>query len=454
MIPLEPSDAQFAALCDACVAFVREHLRTLGEQPSADEKDFEPLRARALHEPLPEQGGELAPLLDFFRAAVAKSFNTAGPGYLAFIPGGGLPTAALADFLALATNRYMGVTRAAPVLAAMEARVIGWLAELMGYPASARGILTSGGSLSNLTAIVTAREARLGDDLADGVIYASAETHASVAKAARIAGLRNLRLLPTDSRLRLDTNALADAVAADRKAGRKPFLVIANAGTTNTGAVDPLAAICDFAARENLWVHADGAYGGFFRLVPPLLADLSRCDSITLDPHKGLFLPYGTGCLLVRDGDALARAHQTDAVYLRDVAAPPGELNFTDLSPELSREFRGLRLWLPLRLHGVAAFREALAEKLALTRLAWERLRADPRFEMLDEPQLSVVAFRLRKGDDAELLRRVNARGRVFLSSTTLGGRLALRICVLSFRTHEDRLLDAVDALTQEAARL
>jgi aromatic-L-amino-acid/L-tryptophan decarboxylase len=456
-LPLEPDDALFGALAEACVSFARDHLRTLAEQKSADLDGIEPLRAQVLATPLPEQGGELAPLLAFLRSAVGKSFNTAGPGYMAFIPGGGLPTVALADFLALATNRYVGVAQAAPVLAAMESQVIAWLGEMMGYPKSARGILTSGGSLSNLTAIVTAREAQLGEDFAGGVLYASTETHASVAKAARIAGFpaSAVRLLPTDARLRLDRDALVAAVAEDRARGRRPFLVVANAGTTNTGAVDPFGAICDFAARERLWVHADAAYGGFFRLVPPLLADLSRCDSITLDPHKGLFLPYGTGCLLVRDAGALARAHQSSAAYLRDVAAPPGEVNFTDLSPELSREFRGLRLWLPLQLHGVAAFREALAEKLALTRLAYERLRPD--FDILDEPQLSVVAFRMRNADDArnaELLRRVNARGRVYLSSTILGGRLTLRICVLSFRTHEDRLLDACDALQQEASRL
>src|SRR5262249_13778646 len=192
------------------------------------------------------------PLLDFLRAAVAKSFNTPGPGYMAFIPGGGLPTAALADFLALGTNRYVAVAGAAPVLAAMETQVVAWMAELMGYPTSARGILTSGGSISNLAAIVTARETRLGEDFGGGGMYASTETHASVAKAARIAGLpaRAVRLVSTDARLRLDLAALADAIAEDRARGLSPFLIVANAGTTNTGAIDPIGAICDLAARE------------------------------------------------------------------------------------------------------------------------------------------------------------------------------------------------------------
>jgi aromatic-L-amino-acid decarboxylase len=186
---------------------------------------------------------------------------------------------------------------------------------------------------------------------------------------------------------------------------------------------------------------------------------LEECDSITLDPHKGLFLPYGTGCLLVRDGQALLRAHADAAHYLQDVVeeAAPG---FNDLSPELSRDFRGLRLWLPIQLHGLAPFRESLQEKLELTRWAYDELVKDARFEILDEPQLSVIAFRL-KGDgrqadarNEELLRRVNARRRVFLSSTRMDGRYVLRICVLSFRTHADRMKDAVLALREEAAAL
>jgi aromatic-L-amino-acid decarboxylase len=285
-----------------------------------------------------------------------------------------------------------------------------------------------------------------------------------VTKAARLAGFpgASLRALPTDARRRLVPAALEEAIHQDRAGGRRPFLVVANVGTTNTGAIDPLPEIVTIAREHGLWVHADAAYGGFFRLAPggpALLRGIGDCDSITLDPHKGLFLPYGLGALLVRDGGALARAHRDTASYVQDVAEE-GSLGFADLSPELSRDFRGLRLWLPLMLHGIAAFREQLAEKLSLARWAHRELAADPRFEMLDEPQLSVVAFRLRApAEDAdslgpELLRRVNARRRVFLSSTRMDGRYVLRLCVLSFRTHEDRVRDAVDALREEARAL
>jgi aromatic-L-amino-acid decarboxylase len=459
--PLEPGPERFDEWTAACVAFVREHLLSLAEQPSWDLEGARELAAR-FREPPPLEPRPLPELLERLRVAVSKSLNTAGPGYLAYIPGGGVYAAALADYLALSVNRYVGVARTAPALVEIEATAIRWLAGLMGYPAEARGILTSGGSLSNFTAVVTAREARLPEDFLQGTIYASEDTHLSVLKAARLAGFpaARLRLLPVDGRRRLVLAALERAISEDAARGLRPFLVVANVGTTNTGAIDPLEGILEVAARHGLWVHADAAYGGFFRLVPEgerLMAGLERCDSITLDPHKGLFLPYGTGCLLVRDGQALRRPHQHDAAYLRDVAPDEDSVNFTDLSPELSRDFRGLRLWLPLQLHGLGAFREALREKLSLARHAWEQLSADPRFELLDEPQLSVVAFRLRgKGDEAnaELLRRVNARSRVFLSSTVLDGRVTLRICVLSFRTHADRVADAVTALREEAARL
>lgn len=460
---LEPDASELRRWTDEVARFVLDHVGTLATQPSNDLEDTEPILA-SLREGVPERGRPLAALLERLSPAVAKSFNTAGPGYLAFIPGGGIYAAALADFLACATNRYVGVRYAAPALVQIEETTLAWLAELMGYPRSARGVLTSGGSLSNLAAIVTARVARLHEDeLPRGVVYVSEETHRCVAKAARIAGLplRNVRMVAIDARYRIRPDALETEIRADHARGLRPFLVVPSIGTTNTGAIDPLPDVLDVARRHGLWVHADAAYGGFFRLAPggeALMPRLAECDSITLDPHKGLFLPYGTGCLLVRDREALRRAHADSADYLQDVVGE--EPGFNDLSPELSRDFRGLRLWLPIMLHGLAPFREALAEKLALTRAAHEELRHDARFEILDPPQLSVIAFRL-KGDgadadarNAELLRRVNARRRVFLSSTRLGGRYVLRICVLSFRTHADRVQDAVQALREEAAGL
>jgi aromatic-L-amino-acid/L-tryptophan decarboxylase len=323
----------------------------------------------------------------------------------------------------------------------------------------------SGGSAANLTAIACAREALIGPMSPRVVMYTGDQTHSSVARAARHLGFRpdQVRVLPTDDDFRLRPQDVTAAIDADLAADRLPFLVSANVGTTNTGAIDPLPEILDIARRHELWVHADAAYGGFFRLVPEGAArmpGIERCDSITLDPHKGLFLPYGTGCLLVLDPESLRRAHEGGAAYLQDVGVGRGLPNFTDLSPELSRDFRGLRLWLPIQLHGMGAFREQIQEKLDLARLAHHELKDDPFFRMLDEPQLSIVAFTAKPpaGDPdafgAELLRRVNGRRRVFLSSSTIGGRYVLRICVLSFRTHADRVRDAVAGLKEEARLL
>jgi aromatic-L-amino-acid decarboxylase len=256
----------------------------------------------------------------------------------------------------------------------------------------------------------------------------------------------------------MDVGALGAMIAEDRGAGRRPFLVVASAGTTNTGAIDPLGEIADLAAGEGLWLHADAAYGGFFQLTErgrERLAGIERADSITLDPHKGLFLPYGTGSLIVRDGRALRDAHFQTAAYLQDTSVE-GELpNFSEYSPELSRDFRGLRVWFPLKLHGVSAFRAALDEKLDLTSVLHEGLRSIPELEVPWEPEVTVVAFRLRGRDDdanRRLLDLINASGRVFLSSTILDGRFTLRACIVSHRTHGDRVDECIQTARRAAA--
>ncbi len=463
MHPLELSSESLEKALDLMTRFVREEIDSLATQPSADVDGAEDL-ARTFVEDPPVAPQTLEAILARLRPAIRKTFNTAGPGYLAFIPGGGIMSAAIADFIAASTNRYVGVRTPAPALAQIEETAIAWLARFMGYPETAGGILTSGGSLSTLSAIVAARETRLPDDFSRGTLYISEETHYCVPKAARIAGFRDwqIRRIGVDARRRIDPRALAHAVDVDRTKGFKPFLIIANVGTTNTGAIDDIPRLLSIARSHSMWLHADAAYGGFFRLASggsELMPDIEECDSITLDPHKGMFLPYGTGCLLVLRKDTLKRTHSMDAEYLHDVRAQTSP-NFSDLSPELSRDFRGLRIWLPLVLHGVAAFKAAIEEKLMLTRWAYDQLKDDPRFEILDEPQLSVIAFRL-KADAAdsdrlneELMNRVNRRGRVFLSSTRLDGRYTIRLCVLSFRTHMDRVKDAVEALLAEAADL
>ena len=457
--PLELSGDEMRRLVEAAMERIVKHVDTLPEQPASSTEGGLRL-ARSLAEPLPQEGTPFPKLLDLlFDRAVPRSLNTAGPGYLAYVPGGGLLHSAIADLIADSVNRYIGLFVSAPGLGQIEANVLAWFRKIVGYPPESGGILTSGGSLSALTALITARRERLPENFLSGVIYASDQSHYSVAKGAILAGFpeANVREVPTDDLFRLRVDALAELIAEDRRRGLTPFLIAASAGTTNTGAVDPLAEIADLAAREGLWLHVDAAYGGFFLLTEEgkrTMRGIEWADSIVLDPHKGLFLPYGTGAVLVRDGEALRRAHSLTADYMPGMQNDPDRVDFSQYSPELSRPFRGLRVWLPFKMHGAGAFRAQLEEKLALARLAADRLRAMPEIEILAEPQLSLLAFRLAPAGvpEAELndlnqrfLDRVNARQRVYLTPTRLRGRFAPRICVLSFRTHRERMEMALE---------
>jgi aromatic-L-amino-acid decarboxylase len=400
----------------------------------------------------PNSYDDLHGVLQYISDAAARAVDPAGPGYLAFIPGGGLYTAALADFVSAAVNRYTTVAALAPAFVELETNVIRWIADLFGFPPEAQGVLTTGGSLANFSAIVTARHALLSDDFLGEhpTMYVSDQGHHSIAKAAALAGFprRAIRVVPTDADLRIDLDALEAAIREDRN----PFLIVASAGTTNTGAVDPLDDLATLADKHHLWLHVDAAYGGFFQLTERgrhKLDGIQRADSITLDPHKAMFLPYGSGCLIVRHGEHLKAAHTSDAEYLQDLP-DVGLPNYAEYSPELSRAFRGLRLWLPLQLHGPNAFADALDEKLDLAQHAYDRLQHVEGMDLPWEPELSVVAF--HHADGPRILQHVNASRRVFLSSTTIRGRHTLRIAVLSHRTHRDRVDEAVD-LIEKAAR-
>ena len=462
---LELSGDEMRALVDQVMNRIATHIDTLPQQPASNSEDGARV-ARDLAERLPEAGASLDEVLNtVFDDAAPISYNTAGPGYLAYIPGGGVPASAVASLIADSVNRYVGVWLAAPGFVQLEVNVIRWFCEIVGYPADSGGILTTGGSMANFTALVTARRERLPEDFLGGTVYTSAQTHHSVVKAAMLAGLpeRNVRMVPTNEHCQLRLGDLAKRIEQDRETGLQPFLVVGNAGTTNTGAVDDLAGLADLAEREGLWLHLDAAYGGFFMLTErgrKVLRGIERADSITLDPHKGLFLPYGSGSLLMRDPLALRRAHSTFADYMPAMQDDWDLVDFCQLSPELSRDFRGLRAWLPIKLYGIGAFRKNLDEKLDLTEWATEQLRAISGMQILAEPQLSLVAFRLAPPDRSEdqlndlnerLLAEVNRRKNVYLTATTLDGRFALRICVLSFRTHQDRMEQCLADIRQAA---
>lgn len=458
--PLDPTGDELRALLDTARDYVAGVLDRLPGAPVSDTTGVAELLADVdLRRPPPEQGRPLADLLATVDRAASKGFNPSSPGYFAFIPGSGLVAAAVADLVADVLNRYTGMTFPSPGLVAMEHDVLRWLLAEFGLPEGGAGLLTTGGSLATFSAIVTARAALLPEDFLGGTLYATERAHQSIAKAARLAGFpaRSLRLVPVDADLRMDVAPLRAMVRADRAAGATPFCVVANAGSTDTGTVDPLPAIADAAADEGLWLHADAAYGGFFQLTTrgrAALAGIERADSVVLDPHKALFLPFGTGALLVRDGAALRRAHSGDAgEYLRDLS-DTGLPSFGEYGPELTRDFRGLRLWLPLHLHGVAAFRAALDEKLDLAAYAYEVLSADPHLDVPWRPDLSTVAFAHRAGDGATAatMAGVNAERRAQLSSTRIGGRVYARISVLNHRSDRARVSEALDAVLRHAA--
>jgi aromatic-L-amino-acid decarboxylase len=448
--PLEENRAIGYEVIDRLTSFIAE----LDDAPASDLDGAYELAASLRRRP-PEEAEDFKALVDTVMEAAAKSFNTAGPGYLAYIPGGGLYAAALADLIACVTNRFTNLSAPAPALVQLEANVVRWLCDEFAFPAGSQGLLTSGGSMANFTGIIAARSAMLPENFLDGTIYVGEHVHHSISKAAKIAGFpaRSLRRVPSDGRLRMDVAELRRMVEADRLAGARPFLLVGSAGTVNTGAVDPLEQLADVARDERLWFHVDGAYGGFFRLTDEgraILVGIERADSVSLDPHKGLFLPYGTGSLIVRDGASLKRAHQVEAAYLpassQDAALP----DFADYSLELSRDFRGLRVWLPLHVHGVAAFRRALSEKLALTRVVYERLKAMEGLDVPWEPQLSIVAFRPKDASNEQtraLLKRINDSKRVYLSPTEIAGNVFIRVCILSHRTDRARIEEAVEII-------
>jgi len=462
---LELSPEAMLRMGRSAVEAVVNHIINLPGAPRSD-LDNSIKIVKSLREPAPEKGMDFESLLDFFmNEVIPVSINTPHPAYLGYIPGGGLYPSAIADFLGAATNRFTGTWFAAPAAVRLETNVLEWFAEWMGYPQSARGILTSGGSLANFSALVTARKHILGEDISRGVVYASDQTHHCVMKVALLAGIpeQNIRLLSVDRNFKAVPQYFEKAIKADLKKGRKPFLLVGNAGTTNTGAVDPLPQLADVAKEYGLWFHIDAAYGGFFNLCKEgkkMLKGLEKSDSIVLDPHKGLFLPYGSGSLLVKEGELLRTAHMLTAEYLMDHTTPEWEMDASEYSPELSRSYRGLRVWLPLKLFGVKAFRENLAEKLQLTQWMYKRFLEEPGFECMNVPELSVIAFRYRpkKGDVEEFNRKLLAyivkSKKLFLSSTLLNGKFVIRVCILSFRTHQAEVEQAFEIIKHAAKKL
>ncbi|NEX91754.1 aminotransferase class V-fold PLP-dependent enzyme [Caulobacter sp. 17J65-9] len=460
--PLEPDAAERARLLELVSEHVGAFYDCLPEAPAY--RSREEALARRDQALIPEEGRAAEEVLAYVRDCVdAPGLTAASPRFMGYIPGGGLFHSALGDLLAAVSNKYSGFASAGPGATLLENTTVAWLAKAVGFPESSAGVLTSGGSLATLTAIVAARDAR--DPDGGGAVYQTRFTHHCVHKALHIAGRGRapLRLVETDEHRRMSPEALEAAITKDKAAGLRPWLVVASAGTVDTGSVDPLDAVAEVCARHGVWLHVDGAYGGLFHLCPEgqaILKGVERADSLVLDPHKALFLPYGTGAALVRDGQLLHDAFAATAAYLEPLSETHVGPSPSDLGPELTRHFRALRLWLPLQLAGAAAFRAALSEKLALARRFHERLSRIEGFDAGPSPDLSVVAFRyLPKRHDPNVFNHalqawLQQDGRVFVSGTRIDGDVYLRCAILCFRTHAQHVDELIERLVQGVREL
>ncbi|MGB0523509.1 MAG: pyridoxal phosphate-dependent decarboxylase family protein [Flammeovirgaceae bacterium] len=395
-----------------------------------------------------EQPKSLESLLNTYKSQVAqKGINAASSGHLGYIPGGSLFTAALGDFIVDISNEYAGMYYGSPGAVAMEEAVLNWMKSVFQFPKSAIGNLTSGGSIANLIALTAARDHHgiKGDLIEKSVVYLSEQTHHCIHKAFRIIGLSDIQIrhVPINDRFKIIPEKLNAKIEQDRNDGLNPFLVIASAGTTDTGAVDPLQAIGAIAHKNQLWYHIDAAYGGFFMLVDSkkhLFEGIDTADSLVIDPHKSLFLPFGIGAVLVKDRQAVFQSNHYRPNYMQDAFSDDVLINPADVSPELSKHFRGMRIWLPLQFHGLAPFKACLEEKLLLTQYFREKLIAAG-FSVGPEPDLSVSYFWYpsktidQNAFNQSLLNYIHQDGRVFMSSTIIQGQFVIRMALLAFRT-------------------
>ncbi len=429
--------------------------------------DFQQALDAKLKEDPPENGRPAGEVIDWVaREVLPFATRLDHPRCFAFIPSAPTWPGILADFMAAGYNFNQCTWLVASGPSAIELVVLDWLKRWLGYPESAGGILTSGGSAASVDAFVAAREAAGNPERA--TVYMSDQSHSAHIRAARIIGVRPecTRLLPTDERFRLDMDVLARAVADDRAAGFNPIAVCANAGASSTGAIDPLEAMADYCEAEGIWLHADAAYGGFAVVTEKgkdLLRGIERADSVNLDGHKWFFQPYEVGGLLVKDASTLETAFEVHHDVLQDTIWGANHPNFSDRGLQLSRSARALKIWMSVQTFGMAAFREAVSRGMELAARADEYVRESPLLETLNPASLGIVCFRVTPGDrdvDEEVLERVNRNvlARVFwedralISSTTLAKKFSLRLCIINHNTTWDDVRETLQAIERFGA--
>ncbi len=444
---------------------------SLGREQSREETE------KLLREPIPEQPTPFAEVFRQYASRVApNAVPLDHPRFFAFIPSAPNFVSILADALVAGTNVFAGTWLESSGPSQVELLVIDWFKQMLGLPAEAAGLLVSGGSVANLTALAVARHAQINDQTEGATVYLSDQTHTSVDRALRVLGVpaAQLRRITTDSALRINAEALADQIRRDRDAGLRPWVVIANAGTTNTGAVDPLHDVARIARENALWFHVDAAYGGFAALTErgrALLAGIESADSVVLDPHKWFYCPFEAGCVLVRNGRLMRETFRILPEYMHDVAREEREVNFCDYGLQLTRSFRALKVWMALKTYGARRYRQIIDQCLDLTEYAAALFRRSPRFEIVTPPSLGVFTFRyvpeklagtgperearLNRINEA-LQKRIIASRKLMLSSTRLGARYVLRFCVLNHRSRIEDVEEAfriIEGFAREAAQ-
>ncbi len=425
---------------------------------------------KLLDEEMPEASASFERVFGQFQDDVApNAIQLDHPRFFAFIPSAPNFVSVLADALMAGTNTFAGTWLESSGPSQVELVVIDWYKKILGLPAGAAGLLVSGGSVANLTALAVARRAALNDRTAGAVVYLSDQSHASIDRALHILGFqaKQMRRIPADSEYRLDAAHLAAAIGEDLKSERKPFAVVVNAGTTNTGAIDPLTEIADIARANSLWLHVDAAYGGFSALTErgqKLLRGIERADSVVLDPHKWFYCPFETGCAIVRKGQLMRETFRILPDYMHDVAREEREVNFCDYGLQLTRSFHALKIWMAVKTFGAGRFREVIDQCLDLAEYAALVFEQSPRIHIVTRPQLGIFTFRylpekapanitvtdahLDKLNES-LEKRILASRKLMISSTRLRGRYVLRLCILNHRTRKSDIRAALEIIEQ-----
>lgn len=463
---LELSREEMRSLGYRIVDLLVERTAGLPDLPATGWGGREELEA-LFREPPPETPRDPAEVLDRLERDLFPRFMPIShPRFFAFVPGPSNFVGAMADALASGLNPFLGTWFAGSGPAEIELVTLEWLRDLCGLPPETGGLMVSGGSMANLTALCAARHDRLetrGEDPARAVIYLSDQTHSSVERALRVLGFRpdQIRKLPADDEFRLSIPVLLEEIAADRAAGRLPFCVVANAGTTNTGAVDQLPELADLCRREKLWLHADGAYGAAAMLCKrgrQALAGLDRVDSLSLDPHKWLFQPIEIGCVLLRDRRILHDTFTIHPEYLRDVHRDLEAVNFCDYGVQLTRGFRALKLWMSIQIFGIEAFRKAVDRGFDLAEQAEAILRESSAWEVTTPARMGIVSFRYASPDKSDeeldaiqqgIVDGLRSSGFAVVTSTSLRGRTALRLCTINPRTTDEDLRATLERMAR-----